>query len=32
VYVSGLGFYELFLNGKKVGDQVLAPAITTKGP
>lgn len=28
VYVSGLGFYELLLNGKKVGDQVLAPAVT----
>ena len=28
VYVSGLGFYELFINGKKVGDQVLAPAVS----
>ncbi|MDB5159316.1 MAG: alpha-L-rhamnosidase [Mucilaginibacter sp.] len=28
VYVSGLGFYELFLNGQKIGDQVLAPAVT----
>jgi alpha-L-rhamnosidase len=28
VYVSGLGFYELYLNGKKVGDQMLAPAVT----
>jgi alpha-L-rhamnosidase len=28
VYVSGLGLYELFLNGKKVGNQVLAPAAT----
>ncbi|MGY4386081.1 alpha-L-rhamnosidase [Pedobacter sp. UYP24] len=28
IYVSGLGFYELFLNGKKLGDQVLAPAVT----
>jgi len=28
VYVSGLGFYELYLNGNKVGDQVLAPAQT----
>jgi alpha-L-rhamnosidase len=27
-YVSGLGFYELFLNGKKIGDQVLAPAVS----
>ncbi|MDF2190445.1 family 78 glycoside hydrolase catalytic domain [Paraflavitalea sp. CAU 1676] len=25
VYVVGLGLYELFVNGKKVGDQVLAP-------
>jgi len=28
VYVSGLGYYELSLNGKKVGDYVLAPAPT----
>ncbi len=28
VYVCGLGFYELYLNGEKVGDQVLAPAVT----
>ena len=27
-YVFGLGFYELYLNGSKVGDQVLAPAST----
>ncbi|MCC8407448.1 glycoside hydrolase family 78 protein [Mucilaginibacter sp. UR6-1] len=27
-YVSGLGFYELYINGKKIGDQVLAPAVT----
>lgn len=27
-YVLGLGFYELRLNGAKVGDQVLAPAST----
>ncbi|WUV83908.1 family 78 glycoside hydrolase catalytic domain [Streptomyces sp. NBC_01476] len=27
-YVFGLGFYELHLNGAKVGDQVLAPADT----
>jgi alpha-L-rhamnosidase len=25
VYVCGLGFYELYLNGAKVGDQVLSP-------
>ncbi len=28
VYLSGLGFYELYINGKKIGDQVLAPAVT----
>jgi alpha-L-rhamnosidase len=28
VYISGLGFYELSINGRKVGDQVLAPAVT----
>ncbi|NOR74680.1 MAG: family 78 glycoside hydrolase catalytic domain [Draconibacterium sp.] len=28
VYVSGLGYYELYLNGEKVGDEVLAPAQT----
>ena len=28
VYICGLGFYELYLNGKRVGDQVLAPAVT----
>ena len=28
VHVSGLGMYELFINGKQVGDQVLAPAPT----
>ncbi|MGZ3874821.1 MAG: family 78 glycoside hydrolase catalytic domain, partial [Mucilaginibacter sp.] len=28
VYVSGLGFYELYINGNKIGDQVLAPAVT----
>ncbi|MDR2773169.1 MAG: glycoside hydrolase family 78 protein [Tannerella sp.] len=27
-YVCGLGFYEMYVNGKKVGDQVLAPAVT----
>ena len=25
VYISGLGMYELFINAKKIGDQVLAP-------
>lgn len=25
VYISGLGMYELFINTKKIGDQVLAP-------
>ncbi|MDA2926396.1 family 78 glycoside hydrolase catalytic domain, partial [Acidobacteria bacterium AH-259-G07] len=28
VYVSGLGYYELYLNGAKVGDHVLDPATT----
>lgn len=28
IYIIGLGLYELYLNGKKVGDQVLAPAPT----
>lgn len=27
-YICGLGFYEMYLNGGKVGDQVLAPAVT----
>lgn len=27
-YVCGLGFYEMYLNGYRVGDQVLAPAVT----
>ncbi|PRX53798.1 family 78 glycoside hydrolase catalytic domain [Flagellimonas meridianipacifica] len=28
VYVSGLGYYELYLNGKKIGDRVLDPVFT----
>lgn len=28
VFVTGLGYYELMINGKKVGDHVLAPAKT----
>ncbi len=27
-YVSGLGFFDLYLNGKLVGDQLLNPALT----
>jgi alpha-L-rhamnosidase len=27
-YIVGLGLYELYVNGKKIGDQVLAPAPT----
>ncbi|MFC1601130.1 family 78 glycoside hydrolase catalytic domain [Candidatus Sumerlaeota bacterium] len=27
-YISGLGWYELYINGKKVGDHVLDPATT----
>lgn len=29
VYISGLGFYEIYINNKKVGDQVLDPAQST---
>ncbi len=28
VYICGLGLYELYINGNKIGDQVLAPAPT----
>ena len=28
VYISGLGLYELYINGKKIGDKVLAPSPT----
>ena len=28
VYVTGLGMYELYVNGQKIGDQVLSPAPT----
>ena len=28
VYISGLGLYELYVNGKKIGDQVLSPSPT----
>ncbi|NLX23099.1 MAG: family 78 glycoside hydrolase catalytic domain [Phycisphaerae bacterium] len=31
VYVSGLGYYELRLNGKRVGDHLLDPAWTSYG-
>ena len=27
-YIMGLGLYELYIDGKKVGDQVLAPGLT----
>ncbi len=30
-YICGLGYYELYFNGGKVGDQVLAPAQTDYG-
>ncbi len=30
-YVTGLGYYELWINGKRVGDRVLDPARTTYG-
>lgn len=29
LYISGLGYYEAFLNGKKVGDHLLDPGFTT---
>ena len=32
LYISGLGYYELYLNGKKVGDHVLDPVWTDYGP
>ena len=28
VYVCGLGFYEMYFNGDKIGEQLLAPAVT----
>lgn len=28
LYISGLGYYEAFLNGQRVGDHVLDPAVT----
>ena len=28
LYIAGMGLYELYINGQKVGDQVLAPAPT----
>jgi alpha-L-rhamnosidase len=28
IYISGLGLYELYINGQKIGDQVLAPSPT----
>lgn len=30
-YVCALGYYELFVNGKKVGEDVLAPAVSDYG-
>jgi alpha-L-rhamnosidase len=29
LYISGLGYYEAWLNGKRIGDQVLDPGFTT---
>lgn len=31
VYVSGLGYYELYINGKKVGDHILDPSTSDYG-
>lgn len=28
-YVTGLGFFEMYLNGKKIGDDVLSPSYTS---
>jgi alpha-L-rhamnosidase len=28
IYISGLGYYELFINGNRVGDHVLDPAVS----
>ena len=28
MYISGLGYYELFINGKRIGDHQLDPAVT----
>ena len=30
-YVNALGYYELYVNGKKVGDDVLAPVVSSLG-
>ncbi|MEO8569105.1 MAG: family 78 glycoside hydrolase catalytic domain [Ginsengibacter sp.] len=29
LYISGLGYYEAYLNGKKIGDHILDPGFTT---
>ena len=29
LYISGIGYYEAYLNGKKIGDHVLDPGFTT---
>ena len=31
IYISGLGYFELYLNGEKVGNDVLVPNQTTYG-
>lgn len=31
IYVCALGYYELYVNGQKVGDEVLSPAVTDYG-
>jgi alpha-L-rhamnosidase len=31
-YVTGLGFFELYINGQKVSDDVMAPALSLYGP
>ena len=31
VHIAGMGLYELFINGQRIGNQVLAPAPTDYG-
>ena len=31
VHIAGMGLYELFINGQRIGNQVLAPALPTTG-
>ncbi|UVV52160.1 alpha-L-rhamnosidase N-terminal domain-containing protein [Bacteroides thetaiotaomicron] len=31
VHIAGMGLYELFINGQRIGDQVLAPLLPITG-